>query len=78
MRTHNKVLSGYTCIFILLPILTLLHQKTYNYCTKSFLTRWELLSPLSMTGKGKMYKGRQNPNIHHNKVILLKKVSLEP
>lgn len=75
MRTHNKVISDYTCVSILLPIPILLHQKTCNYCRKIFLTRWELLSPLSMTGKGKMYKGRQNSNIHNNKVILLKKFS---
>lgn len=75
MRTHNKVISDYTCISILIPILILLHQKPYNYCTNFFLTRWELLSPLYMTGKGKMYEGRQSSNIHNDEVILLRKVS---
>lgn len=75
MRTRNKVISDYTCISILLPILILLHQKPHHYCTNCFLTRWELLSPLSMTGKGKMYEGRQSSNIHNDEVTLLRKVS---
>lgn len=90
MKTHNKVISGYTCISILLAIHILLLQKTYSYCTKIILTRWELLSPFAMTGKGKelflkkkkttflWYKLRQNSNIHNYKVILVRKASSQP
>lgn len=53
MKTHNKVISSYTCISMLLPIHILLPQKTYNYCKKIVLTRQQLLSPLAMTGKRK-------------------------